>query len=310
MKTNVIKAFSAVLLIGVLAIPAFVLADEGLQTDGGSVNGANASFTTGGSDTNGAGSAFTTGGADTNGASASFTTGGSNTNGASDSFTTDGANTNGADQVLTTGGANTNGADVAPVTPSTPPSTGGSSGGGSSSSSGGSSRIVTPIGVCTVYLNDYLKLGGNNSQAEVTKLQAFLKNVEKLDVDINSAFDVKTFEAVKSFQKKYSNDILSPWGSNNPTGQVYFTTKKKINEIYCNAKLSLSADQLAQIEIYKKSVQDGTINTNTDNTNLNTTPSSTTPEVGTNADGIQNIAAAGTSIPSKIWKFIKWVFGY
>ena len=291
MKTNVIKAFSAVLLIGIFAIPAFVLAESGLQTDGTDVNGANASFTTGGSNTNGAGSAFTTGG----------------------------SNTNGADSALTTGGSNTNGADIAtPETPATPPPASGgsssSSGGGSIySSSGRSSRIMAPTnGVCSIYLNDYLKLGGNNSQAEVTKLQTFLKNVEKLDVNINGTFDSKTFEAVKSFQKKYSSDILSPWGSNNPTGQVYFTTKKKINEIYCNTKLSLTAEQLAQIESYKKGVQKPTVETNTTNTDLNVNHSSTTPltpEVGINVDNTQ-AAAVSTSIPSKIWKFVKWVFGY
>ena len=237
-------------------------------------------------------------------------------NGSDDVSASKGSTSNGSDDVA--GSQTTNGSDdMAPVAQATTPSTCGpssSSGGGSIySSSGRSSRIMAPTnGVCSVYLNDYLKLGGNNNQAEVIKLQTFLKNVEKLDVDINSTFDSKTFEAVKSFQKKYSSDILLPWGSNNPTGQVYFTTKKKINEIYCNVKLSLTAEQLAQIESYKKGVQNPAVDTSTNNTDLNINPSSTTPltpEVGINVDNTQ-AAAVSTSIPSKIWKFIKWVFGY
>lgn len=202
--------------------------------------------------------------------------------------------------------------------------------GGSSSSSGSRSVVLTPIlisatttpGSC-IYLNDYLRFGRNNNPAEVYKLQLFLKNVENLNVDANGTFDSKTLDAVEAFQAKYLNDIMIPWGSSNPTGQVYFTTRKKINEIYCKSSFALTSAQLAQIEVYKNGVADGTIQVDSDGTiqvdsngNLievtSTSSTSTSPELGSNGDvdNSQTAAVGNVGFFGKIWNFVKWLFGY
>jgi hypothetical protein len=166
------------------------------------------------------------------------------------------------------------------------------------------------MGDCS-YLTAYMKFGAINDSAEVTKLQKFLKNMEELDVDVNGEFDQKTLDAVKAFQAKYLADVMGPWGSKNPTGQVYFTTKKKIDEIVCKANFSLTAGQLAQIAAYRNGVANGTITTDSEGNIISTSTNATSTEVGTNGtDGSQVAGAAGTSFFSKIWSFIKWIFGY
>lgn len=265
MKTNIIKAFLVLFLIGIFVIPSSTFAEQLMTVEGVNINGADANITPN-------------------------------------------------NPPLTTGGSNINGADSNP-TPSVSPSPSSSSGGGSIIPSGSSVITITPNPIsaqtCSSYLNDYLKFGGNNNKAEVNKLQTYLKYAEKLDVDVNGIFDQKTVDAVKTFQKKYVVDVMGPWGGNIPTGQVYFTTKKKINEIYCNIKLSLTAEQLAQIESYKKSRQEGALDLGLKNTNITST--GTIPllqEVGSNASDTQMAAVAGSSISSKIWGFVKWLFGY
>ncbi len=45
--------------------------------------------------------------------------------------------------------------------------------------------------------------------------------------------DLQDIEAVKRFQTKYKNQILSPWGLDSATGRVYRTTTAKINLMMC-----------------------------------------------------------------------------
>ena len=56
-----------------------------------------------------------------------------------------------------------------------------------------------------------------------------------------------------AFQKKYKDDILMPWGIYEPSGTVFYTTQKKINEIYCQgiSEFPLSSLQSRQILAYK-----------------------------------------------------------
>ena len=192
----------------------------------------------------------------------------------------------------------------------------GSNGSNSRNRSSGNSVVVANTSGLPVlirikncsYVNDYLKLGGANSASEVSKLQLFLKNSEKIDVDVNGIFDQKTFEAVKAFQAKYVDEIMLPWGVTTPTGQVYYTTKKKINEIFCKSNFSLTAEQTAQIEAYRKGIADGTIELDANGSPVNATGTiPLLPEVG--STGGSQAAAVG-SFASKIWGFIKWLFGY
>ncbi len=207
-------------------------------------------------------------------------------------------------------------ADVAstPTTPSTGNGSGSvSSGGGSGfvsgGSSGGSLPILTNIGQCQ-YITAYMKIGQINSALEVTKLQNFLKNTEQMNVTVTGIFDAQTFQAVKTFQVKYASDILAPWGASVPTGRVYITTSKKINEIYCKTTFTLTSKQAAEISAYKTALN--TVKAPvSDQTGLNGNVKQevTSTSTDTTHDDSQVGAVAKTSIASKIWKFIKRIFG-
>ena len=211
--------------------------------------------------------------------------------------TVDNGNTSGPAPVDTnTGGGNTSGGNQV---------SGGSSG-GSGPAPLNNFTTIAPLANCS-YLTTFLKFGGNNNSSEVTKLQSFLKNTEKLDVDINGQFDQKTLDAVKAFQAKYVNDTMAPWGVTTPTGEVFYTTQKKVNEIYCSTSLKLTAEQIATIEAYKNAVNNGIISSEIDSNATGTIQLS--PEVGSNDNG-QTASLANTSFFGKIWSFVKWIFGY
>lgn len=102
-------------------------------------------------------------------------------------------------------------------------------------------------GSCS-YVNSYLKKGADNDPAQVKNLQAFLRGVEKdTTVEVNGVFNDATYNAVSKFQSKYKDDVLTPWGVDAPTGYVYITTKRKINEIFCSTKIALTKEEEAII---------------------------------------------------------------
>ena len=112
---------------------------------------------------------------------------------------------------------------------------------------------------CTQYIHEFLKQGHANDIQQVQRLQRFLAHDEGFrDVDISGSFDSVTFNAVQGFQERYRADILDPWGIANPTGYVYLTTRKKINEIYCNNTIDFlfSDSEQEEIDSYKQRVLD------------------------------------------------------
>ena len=107
------------------------------------------------------------------------------------------------------------------------------------------------------YLLGYLKMGENNNPEEVIKLQSFLKGTFGFsELVVTGIFDQSTLEAVMDFQSAYQNDVLSPWGTSQPTGYVYITTSKKINEIVCEKVIELTNEQLAEIAGVKKAIEE------------------------------------------------------
>lgn len=255
------------------------------------------------------------------------------TNGGDDTNT--GANNNpaivnGDDDVNQNNPATTNGNDDTTTNPAGNITTGGSNGGGSSGgSSGGRSTNRTTGGITTTvatntnlptlinisdctYITEYMKFGRANNSAEVTKLQKFLRDTEELDVEVTGNFDEKTKSAVESFQAKYVDEIMLPWGVTTPTGQVWYTTKNKINEIYCKKNFSLTAEQLAEIEAYRNGIVDGTLTVDAEGNIINTNDdSTTTTEVGSiTEDNSQVAGVAGSGVLGKIWAWILWLFGF
>ena len=115
------------------------------------------------------------------------------------------------------------------------------------------SPVVTEEPKQCNYLLEYLRISKENNPVEVRKLQVFLRDYEGFtDLAVTGIFDQETFDAVSAFQTKYKSDILTPWGSVLPTAYVYITTKKKINEIYCQSEFPLTNTQLKEIDDYKE----------------------------------------------------------
>lgn len=189
----------------------------------------------------------------------------------------------------------------------------GSGGSGSFSSSG--SRPTNLPAVVTItscpLITDYLKFGAINDGVQVARLQAFLKNAEKLDVDVTGIFDQKTEDAVKAFQLKYLPTILGPWDATKATGFVYITTKKQLNALACASPLTLSADDQTIIDAYKARGTAAPAESSVEGGTETTTPSETPPvEVGTvGTSTSENVAAVGeASVLSRFLNYIKNLF--
>ncbi len=112
--------------------------------------------------------------------------------------------------------------------------------------------LETP-GVCVPLLTSYIKYDAENSRADVMKLQHFLRSHEQATgVRINGTYDEVTYRAVHAFQEKYAADILAPWGVQQTTGYVYYTTQKKVNELWCERTFPLSALQEREIGTFRE----------------------------------------------------------
>ncbi|MCK5096060.1 MAG: PKD domain-containing protein [Candidatus Pacebacteria bacterium] len=106
-----------------------------------------------------------------------------------------------------------------------------------------------------VYLLEYIQLGAANNPVEVEKLERFLNEYEGESLAVNGLYEQADFEAVERFQIKYRESILDPWNHDAATGYVYITTKKKINEIYCNSEFPLNTGQEAEIAAFSALLQ-------------------------------------------------------
>jgi Domain of unknown function (DUF5011)/HYR domain len=142
------------------------------------------------------------------------------------------------------------------TTPVTPPSGGGSysSGGSSGSYVSSFSPISLTVANSCPLITTFMKIAANNDRTEVIKLQTFLSTVEHFTVAVNGTFDVATDAAVKAFQAKYFTDTMGPWKTQAPSGYVYITTKKKINEIACNAAITLTPGESAIIAAHNAQI--------------------------------------------------------
>ncbi|MDZ4226327.1 MAG: hypothetical protein U1C66_02465 [Patescibacteria group bacterium] len=135
------------------------------------------------------------------------------------------------------------------------PSSGGGGGSSSSGSRGGGSsntggEVLGASTECsTPLLTTYLRLGQANDLVETIKLQLFLSTELGLENLVTGTFDEATKAAVDQFQLKYADEVLVPWlpfglpSAETPTGYVYKTTQRMINNIHC-AALDIPMPQL------------------------------------------------------------------
>lgn len=110
---------------------------------------------------------------------------------------------------------------------------------------------------CEAYLTSYIRRGSSNDSSQVLRLQRFLNEYEGLEVPLTGFYDSTTEQAVRDFQEKYRSSILTPWGIGEPTGYVYYTTQKQVNDIYCGGErvFPLSENQLNEIESFKTRIE-------------------------------------------------------
>jgi len=87
--------------------------------------------------------------------------------------------------------------------------------------------------VCARYLREYILPGQKNNPSEVKKLQIFLNDNEGEKLVVDGTYDADDILAVKRFQTKYLDQIMAPWGVDEPTGRVFRTTTAKINLLMC-----------------------------------------------------------------------------
>ena len=218
--------------------------------------------------------------------------------------------------------------DTSPSNPS-PSSSGsflGSSFGGGGSSAGLSGSTTTiPLSLtlpnsCPL-ITTFMGLGGKNDSSEVLKLQTFLKNVEGANLSLTGIFDANTIAAVKTFQAKYLVDVMGPWKSLSPSGYVYITTKRKINEIACNSTIILTPEEAAIISAHNKALVnvkpaitapiETTSTTTVEDNSTGTTTSTTTDIIGSTPNtGVANTATVvNAPVLQRIWDFFKGIFG-
>jgi len=111
--------------------------------------------------------------------------------------------------------------------------------------------VMSETTECGEYITDFIGLNRKNSEFEVKKLQAFLSS-KGFNLVVDGQFKAIDAAVVSEFQLIHKEDILDPWGIGKPTGMVYFTTKKKINELVCpNGSFSLNAAQISEIKAFK-----------------------------------------------------------
>jgi hypothetical protein len=102
----------------------------------------------------------------------------------------------------------------------------------------GSSQTSSTSTSCSVYFSllkgeKLFKGNPTNSPQKVILLKKFLNKNMGARLSENSDFDDATEKVVMDFQKKYSKQILEPWGITEPTGIVYVTTMIQINNLSC-----------------------------------------------------------------------------
>jgi hypothetical protein len=131
---------------------------------------------------------------------------------------------------------------------------GGSSGGGGGGGGGGTVLGTTTAAACEQYISTFMRRGQVNDPEQVKRVQGILKMFEGADLEETGEYDEKSEAAIKAFQLKYADEVLTPWGIQQPTGYVFLTTRKKLNEVYCKNTVAfpLTAEEQGHIELVKR----------------------------------------------------------
>ena len=112
---------------------------------------------------------------------------------------------------------------------------------------------VQPAERCMPLIKSYMRLGAENNVEDVKNLQNFLNESEGESLVVTGEYNAATAAAVKRFQAKYTSEVLTPWGIDAPTGHVYYTTQRKINDLACinGDTFPLTQDQINEIDKFR-----------------------------------------------------------
>ncbi len=89
----------------------------------------------------------------------------------------------------------------------------------------------------------YLRVGSRlNDKQEARLWQAFLNTKEEEKLKIDGIYGKQTESAIKRFQNKYKDFILSPWNLISPTGYTYQSTRAYANKLINCSEGSVTLD--------------------------------------------------------------------
>ena len=155
-------------------------------------------------------------------------------------------------------------------------------------------------------------MGNANDAEQVKRLQRFLNDLEGQKLAVSGVYDVATLAAVHVFQTKYAADILTPWGIKESTGYVYLTTRKKVNEIFCNFTKTFPLAPEEQKKVDEARAKAAAAVSVAAPTKPKTPSVPTAPSVKDNAnDGAEAVAATATDVGAvkSVLDFLKGLFG-
>ena len=104
---------------------------------------------------------------------------------------------------------------------------------GSSIMNNDNGQVLGASTSCGLYIDKYLRKGYNNNSEDVKKIQKFLNEYLSTNLTEDGVFGNKTESALKAFQLKHADKILTPWNLQEPTGIFYLTTQAEVNNIMC-----------------------------------------------------------------------------
>lgn len=105
--------------------------------------------------------------------------------------------------------------------------------------------------ICTPYVSGYAEPGKANDPSIVRAIEQFLITYEGEELLVDGIYGDADVAAVKRFQEKYSDEILSFWNLSRGSGYVYITTQRKMNSIACQAEHKAACPAFAQDGYFK-----------------------------------------------------------
>jgi hypothetical protein len=107
----------------------------------------------------------------------------------------------------------------------------GGGGGGFRRSTGG--EVLGAQSVCNFSIDTYMRRGYDNNKEQVKVLQTLLNKYVSAGLAIDGIYGPKTEAAVKVFQLKYKDNVLTPWDLESPTGIFFRTTLVQAQNLEC-----------------------------------------------------------------------------